>query len=413
VIRVSVRTAARGAALVTCLVLSACGDRTDPAAPIVRTPVTRRPAARPAASPPEPGAVVARANVLRRDADAIRAECRQAAAGDWDRWQRETAPYRAALKAKVDALKKRDLRRDTLPEEKYEPLEGKNGFPLFEVGARESLYYLYVPEHLDLSRRERPVSAAHRWLRRRGIDLIFVVVPRMTEVYAEHFLDPCPPDGVVAPHVRRTLLELLEDDVELVDGFSLFRPVREAGPEYLYNTADPHWAPRAMEVMAREVAGRVGRYRFGAEARRAEPVVRTTPGPYSIRGLDSPGGVAYQNGWAALSERQQQLAAAVQPTGLPHVVLPDGRTPPDDPDSPVLVLGHSYVPHFRERLIKEMNLRVRTCWSPGQTTQGFSAFLREPELLDGCRVLVWVTTEAHLPFLVAVPPAVAAEPRPK
>jgi hypothetical protein len=54
----------------------------------------------------------------------------------------------------------------------------------------------------------------------------------------------------------------------------------------------------------------------------------------------------------------------VQPTTLPHVTLPDGQTPSDDPDSPVLVIGHSYVTHFRERLIKELNLLIRTHWGP-------------------------------------------------
>jgi hypothetical protein len=356
--------------------------------------------------------VAARAEVIRHDADALRAECRRAAGGDWDRWQRDTAPYRAALKARVDALKAFERPRTIIPETNCEPLEGRDGFPLFEPLPARHLRYLYEPSALDGFRRDRPVVAADRWLRRRGIDLVFVVVPRMTEVYAEHFLDPCPPDGVVAPHVRRTLLELLDDGVEVVDGYRLFRPAREPDPEYLYNTADPHWAPKAMALTAREVARRIARYRFGAEARSAAPIVSTTPGPYGIQGLGFAVGVDIQLGWLALTERQRERAAAVQPTGLPHVVLPDGRTPPDDPDAPVLLLGHSYVPHFRERLVKELNLLVRTRWGPGQTTEGFADFQREPELLDGCRVLVWVTTEQHMSEFKPLPAAVAAEARP-
>jgi hypothetical protein len=334
--------------------------------------------------------------VIRRDSEALRAECRRAAGGDWDKWQRDTAPYRAALKAKLDTLKTKVQPHMILPECNCEVLEGKGGFPLFETAPTIHLRHLYDPASLDGFRRERPVAAAHRWLRQRGIDLIFVPVPKMTEVYADRILDPCPPDAVIAPRVRQALLELLEDGVEVVDGLPLFRAARDPDPEYLYNTADPHWAPRAMTLMARELAGRVARYRFGADARRESPIVQTSPGPFSIVGLGFASGVNIQLGWPALTERQRELAASVQPTTLPHVTLPDGQTPADDPASPVLVIGHSYVTNFRERLIKELNLLTRTRWAPGQTTEGFADFLREPELLDGCRVLVWITTTRHL-----------------
>jgi hypothetical protein len=223
-------------------------------------------------------------------------------------------------------------------------------------------------------------------------------------------LDPCPADGIIAPHVRRALLEMLEDGVEVVDGLSLFRPVRDPAPEYLYNTADSHWAPRAMTLMAKELADRIARYRFGAEARKAPPIVKTAPGPFSIQGLRFPASVERQNGWPALTDRQKELAAAAQPTSLPHVTLPDGRVPPDDRESPVLVIGHSYVVHFRERLIKELNLLTHTRIGSAVTTESFADFLREPELLDHCRVVVWITTEHHLPYFKPLPAAIEAAP---
>jgi hypothetical protein len=399
------RLATLAAALATCLVPSACGKRDVPAVAVVgRTGGPRLAVSR----EPEPAAVQAREEVIRRDADAIRAQCLLAAGGDWDKWQRDTAPFRADLKAKLEALKAFDPPPAALPECKYEPLEGRDGFPLFEVAPRESLHHLHAPEFWDRFRMERPVVAAHRWLREQGIDLIFVPLPKMTEVYPEHFLDPCPADGVIAPHVRRALLEMLEDGVEVVDGFSLFRPVRGDGPEYLYNTADSHWSSRGMRVMAKELAARMARYRFGAEARAAAPMFRTSPGPYSIEGLGFATGVEAQNGWLALNRRQQERARAVQATTLPHVTLTDGRVPPDDPESPVLVIGHSYVPNFRERLILELNLLTLNHWSPGQTTQSFADFLREPELIEGCKVVIWISTEPHLPLFRPLPEPVTA-----
>jgi hypothetical protein len=421
--------------MLACATLSACTKPVEPvpvaavvvdqpAAP-VETPPPEKPAPvapRPTELPsPEPQAVAARAAVIRRDAEAIRAECKQAAGGDWERWQRETAPYRAALRARLDALKEfgddpaaRDMRglRYWVG---YEALEGTNRFPLFEVRAREKLRYLWDAASLDKFRQERPVQAARAWLGRRGIDLILLVVPKMTEVYVEHFLEPSPADGIIAPHVRRTVLELLESDVEVVDGYPLFRPCRAPDPEYLYNTADTHWAPKAMKLMAREVAGRVARYGFGSKARSAPPIVKTSLGTYDIYNAGStvrPGTMSRLEGWWLLNEEQQKRIIPVQTRTHQHVTLPDGSEPPDDPRSPVLLVGHSYVVNFREQLIHELNLLIRTRWTGNQTTESFADFVREPELLDGVRVVVWLTTDQHMAEFKPLPPGITAPPPP-
>src|ERR1700722_7867708 len=73
----------------------------------------------------------------------------------------------------------------------------------------------------------------------------------MTEVYIEHFVRPCPTDGIIAPHVRRMMLESVEQDVEVVDGFRLFRSLRDVDSECLYNTCNAHWAPRASGIWRR------------------------------------------------------------------------------------------------------------------------------------------------------------------
>jgi hypothetical protein len=413
-----------GVALAACASLAACG-RTGPVAPAVPAgssveraveqkfdPATANP--RPVLWPkPEPGgddtrAAAARETAVRRDADAIRAECRRAAGGDWERWQRDTTPYRAALKAKLDALKTLDEPKVKLPEFGYQALEGRNGFPLFEVGAREYLHYLYEPASLDAFREGRPVVAAHRWLREKGIDLVFIPLPKMTEVYAEHFLDPCPADGVLAPHVRQTLLEMLDAGVEVVDGFALFRPLRDAG--YLYNTADPHWSPRGMRIMAKEVADRIERYEFGARARHGPPVVKTELARYGFPlapGQDPLPNVSSQYGWSTLSLEQQRRAARAQTTSTPHVTLLDGGEP-YSADSPVVLVGNSFVPYFQEQLVKELNLPVNARWRGGATTEDFGDFLREPESLKNCKVLVWLSTEQHLANFKPLPPPIAA-----
>jgi hypothetical protein len=357
----------------------------------------------------EPAVSEARAAAIDHDKATILAECEKAAGGDWDRWQRETAPCRDAIKAKLADAKSSKPSREPWLKGGPRVLEGRVGFPLFEVNPRETLEYLYDDQSLNQFRKDRAVVAAHRWLRRQGIDLIFIPVPKMTEVYSEHFVDPCPPDGVIGPHVRRTLLELLGEGVEVVDGLPLFRPARKPDPEYLYNAADTHWAPRAMGIMAREVAGRIRRYGFGAEARSAPPIVKATSAPFDIQLVPSSvkeGDLPRMDGWAYLTAEQKKLVEAAQTRTVPHVTVLDGREPLDDAKSPVLLIGNCYVVNFRELLIKEMNLLVRTRWAKGQTTEAFGMFLREPEVLEGCRVVVWIVSEQHLPHFYAMPPPV-------
>jgi hypothetical protein len=74
--------------------------------------------------------------------------------------------------------------------------------------------------------------------------------------------------------------------------------------------------------------------------------------------------------------------------------------------------------HFRELLVHELNLLVRTNSSANGTTEFFGDFLREPEMLEHARVVIWVTTDSHMaefkpmpePILAALKTSAKAEP---
>jgi hypothetical protein len=161
-----------------------------------------------------------------------------------------------------------------------------------------------------------------------------------------------------------------------------------------------------MRAVAKEVADRIGRYRFGSRARLALPMYRTSPGPYYI-GNDL-GGIGSAAGWVSLSPEQQVLARAAQTTNLSEVKTLDGEPLRDDEASPVFVVGHSYVPVFQDQLAKELNMPIHVWSVSGETTGFFAEFLRYPESLNGCRVLVWVTTEQHLTHFNEMPPPIMA-----
>jgi hypothetical protein len=346
---------------------------------------------------PEPAAEAARSSAIARDAAALEEECQQAAGGDWDRWLRQTAPYRDELRRRVESLKDLDGASRREAELREQPLEGKSGFPLVELGPHEYLPYLYDPGRLDGFVKDRPVVAADRWLRKQGIELIFVPVPKMTEVYVENFVDPCPPDGVIAPHLRRALRDLLKQDVEVVDGWRLFRSLRDPDAEYLYNAAETHWSPRGMRIMAKEVAGRIERYRFSARARYGLPRFATKVTLFETVG-ERP----------VLPPQLQTRVDAAQAKTYSEVLAGNGRPPENDPKSPVLLIGNSYAMKFREQLVKELNLPVQSDLASAMTTEAFGDFLRDPQQLAHTRVVVWVMTEYHLTKFKPLPPSIAS-----
>jgi hypothetical protein len=344
----------------------------------------------------EPRALQARAAVIRRDAAATGDECQAAAGGDWENWQRDTAIYRRNLKSRIDSLEggsRSQPARSTV-------LEGRPDFPLFEVAPGERLAHLYDERRLDPFRAGRAVPAANRWLREQGIDLIFVPVPPLTAVYIEQFLDPCPPDGIVAPHVRKAWLDLLDADVEVVDCWRLFRSLRDAGSDFLYDATGSRRSPRGLRIIAKEIADRIDRYAFGARARFALPIVRPAPAPAADRpdAKDSPE-------WAALSPAQRERARPAEAPVATEVRMQDGEPPSDDPTSPVVVIGGGDDPHIREQLVNELNLLVHMPDAGLPATEAFARLVRNRTLLDHCRVVVWIADEQQIAEFVAMPPS--------
>jgi hypothetical protein len=267
-------------------------------------------------------------------------------------------------------------------------LEGKGDFPLHEAAPVHYLAHLVEPQSLDAFRREQPVTAAARWLRRQGIDLLFVPVPKMTEVYPEYFADHCPQDRIVAPHMRRLLLELLEADVEVVDLLPTFLAERDKDPEPLYQPADAHWAPRAQALAAAAIAGRLKRYDFIARALAGPPLFKAVEAPYYPV---SSGGAFF-----AMSPEQRRRAERGQPRTFLSVTDGAGRPPQSSPSSPVVDIGDSYNGGLQDYLVREINLPLHLLGAGGQTTQRFKDFLRDPKLLTDCKVVVWLVCNSSL-----------------
>ncbi len=336
----------------------------------------------------------ARAAAIRAAIGSIRSECQAAAGGDWDRWIAQLEPLRAEMRTKIAAGKPFNPSAPGSFENRSPVLAGKDGFPLFEPSPDGYLRHAYDPALLDVFRRSRWVIEGDRWLRQKGIDVIFVAVPKMTEVYPDRIFDRCPPDRIIAPQILRIFLELLEEDVEVVDFLGVLQQARDSDAEPLYLPADPHWAPRAQAIAARILADRLSRYDFVARAQSGPSYCEWYQAPY----LPVTQGAAF----LALNPDQQRRAIEVQPKTylLPRngtrSFEPNRLDPTWDDHSPVACIGDSYNVHFMEQLSHQLNLPIRNMSGGGQSTQAFKQFLRDPQALDGCKVVIWLVCYPNL-----------------
>jgi hypothetical protein len=329
---------------------------------------------------------VPRGAAIRATIRSLREECQRSSGGDWDRWVEQLGPFRASLYARICDAKPYNPKAEGTFEARSRVLEGRGDFDLFESSPENYLRHLYDLEWLKTFRDRRPVVAAARWLKSLGIDVIFVPVPKMTEVYAEHFADHCPSDRIVAPQVRRIVLELLESDVEVVDLLPAFLEASDKDPAPLFQPADPHWAPRAWAIAAEAIGERLKRYPFVAKALEGPRICQSVEQPYPPASK----GATY----LGLSPDQQRRAEAVQPRTFQTVQ--NSIRSIDDRASPLIVIGDSYNGGLWECLIREINLPIGNLSGGGQTTEAFNDFLRDSESLKHCKVVVWLVCNSNL-----------------
>jgi hypothetical protein len=325
-----------------------------------------------------------RTKAIEQTIQSLQEECRQHG-GDYDQWSQSLQPYRDALKARIGALKPNHPEAKD-PYTRFRLLEAVGDPPLFEQEPDAFLTYLLNPEVLGTFRRRNPLAVLSRWLRIQGIDLLFMPVPKMTEVYPDRQAQPCPADRVVAPHLRRLWLELLQNDVEVIDLLPTFLTLANRDGQPLYFPDDPHWGPRGWHVAAKILAERLQRYLYVRCAREKPPLFRLEDRPWFLPGFNYP----------ALSPAQQQRVDRVRPLSG-YDVIP--RTPGGsvvDQKSPIAFVGDSFNNGLMELVAYELNLPVAKLMGGNHATQAFTEAMRNPEVFEGRKVVVMVICNPQL-----------------
>jgi hypothetical protein len=307
---------------------------------------------------------------------------------DWKSWFDRLSPFRERLRAAMAEAQKN-------PRPNAQPGPGANRGVLLKSHGREALYVdpatvqYVVPEAMEQWLQQRSALEVIRkgaaWLRKFNIDLVFVPVPAMIEVYGDTFADPDPAKGPIAPHVRQLLAEFQEQGIETVDLLPVFMKAREGGPALLYFRTDPHWTQMAPVLAAGEIARVLKRYGFARQAGRA-PLYQTRQQTVHFKGLYGDLLTSEELAEAPLQYRLSQVLQAGKPYAAQE-------------GSPVLIIGDSFT-NYSEGVLPgtsidgllaaELNMPVSRVTIQGASVDVLKEFARDIDLRKKTKVAIWV-----------------------
>ncbi|MCC6698000.1 MAG: hypothetical protein IT365_20430 [Candidatus Hydrogenedentes bacterium] len=236
-------------------------------------------------------------------------------------------------------------------------------------------------------------------LAERGIALLVVPAPGKPSVYPDRLSARAARTHTGAHGHARAFMDRLEEaGVSCVDLFALYREARaENADAQLYLARDTHWSPVGLRMAASAVADRIraeGWIAEGAVAYEEEVVAIQREGDV-LRMVDAP-----------------RIAAEFEPEQVDCQQIIDpatGEPYRDDPASPVLVLGDSFLriyerdepgsAGFIAHLARELKQPVASIVSDGgASTLVRQELQRKPELLRGKKLVVWEFVERDLRF---------------
>jgi hypothetical protein len=240
------------------------------------------------------------------------------------------------------------------------------------------------------------------YLTKRGISLLFVIVPDKAEVYFDRLPPPQLKDdySIVNPFFRKFLKNLQDTGIEVIDLLPLFLAAKKedaAAGEAVYQKQDTHWSFRGMEIAAHAIAQRIKNYQW------YEQTIRT-PTLYSIKDTT----------FLRQGDLVDKIPAAKRinyPAVLlkgKQVFLPDKTLfKPSNPEAPILLMGDSFTGVFELVDCKaagvgshiaaqtKLPLDIITSWGGGPQVREKMLRTRE-KFLSYKRVVIYMMVERDL-----------------
>jgi hypothetical protein len=261
------------------------------------------------------------------------------------------------------------------------------------------------PQPTGHATNEDPLSAIVTFrdqLLRRGIRLLVVPMPVKPSVYPDKLTRRVAPGGqsFSSPTVE-LISRLREAGVEVSNLFETFRRLRgknspsESEPYYLVR--DTHWSGKAVSIAAEEVAEQI----------RGLGWIDSGSTDYGLK--------------AVMVKRRSDVAQMVKTPGIEEKYPPedvlcyqvvqetDSKPYQDDPHSPVLVLGDSFLRIYQRDeptaagFISHLAMKLRRPLASIVNDGGASTLVRQElarraEILQGKRLVIWEFVERDIRF---------------
>jgi hypothetical protein len=260
------------------------------------------------------------------------------------------------------------------------------------------------------------IVSFHDELAKRGIKLLVMPAPDKSSIYPEMLtvrLDKTPES--VNPTTRQVLTRLKQAGVEVIDLFNVYASGVSAGVSVLggetnppsalrppqltryYLAQDSHWSPEGMRLAAEAVGRRLldlGWVEKGPVKYDTKPVT-----------IQRHGDVLYM----MRVPRVERLYGPEQINCMQVVNTETGKPYSDDPNSPVLVLGDSFLRIFERdepgsggfiaHLAYNLGFGLTSIVNDGgASTLVRQQLARKPALLKGKRVVIWEFVERDIRF---------------
>jgi hypothetical protein len=277
-----------------------------------------------AASPSGPGLTLSRTTPTpdtEPARQALEAELAQVGSGDYAEWQRRLAPFHEAVRKRLKRMPRQ-----------VKAVAGDDGYLFYQ----NSLKYV-VGGDLEKQRKGKnplPIIVEFkRQLGQRGVDFLFVPVPTKLEIYPEK-LDSAFENlagAIVNPYIRKLLLALSKEGVEVIDLLPAFLRAKGGVGEPIFQHQDTHWTDRGLRLAAERLSARIQRYPWYAELARQGRA-------FSMR----------EASFTRFGDLHSRLPGGEQKKYTPETLVahqvfgPDQQPYSDDPESPIVLLGDSF-----------------------------------------------------------------------
>jgi hypothetical protein len=317
---------------------------------------------------------------------ALQVELAQVGYGDYAEWQRQLAPFHEAVRKRLKRMPRQS-----------KAVAGSDGYLFYQ----NSLRYVVGGDLEKQPDGKNPLPIIvefKRQLEQRGVDFLFVPVPTKLEIYPEK-LDPAfgkLAGAIVNPYVRKLLLALSKEGVEVVDLLPAFLGAKGGPGEALYQHQDTHWTDRGLQLAAEQLSARIQRYPWYAELaghRRS----------FSVR----------ETSFTRFGDLHSRLPAAEQKKYTPEtlvahqVLASDQQLYSDDPDSPILLLGDSFTAVYQLMDVEHAGVSAHVARGVGYPLDLVMSYgggpnvrqklLREGwKALDNKRLVIWMMTARDL-----------------